>query len=192
MGEKNKKDTGSKKGLLVLFGIIDVVLVVLFVLTFFISGGLGKEIKSNLSKDFKENADTYGETDSEAEYSSDTNIFFNGTSISTSKQEAQTEDNTTQASEFVFPNSDKELLTDEQIQAAVKDKPTLRRAINEIYARHGYQFTTEENIQYFNQFDWYKNLTKEPDMNKVSATFSNIETKNVEKLQAYSDANGWS
>ena len=29
-------------------------------------------------------------------------------------------------------------------------------------------------------------------MNKVSAGFSEIEKKNVEKLQAYSDAKGWS
>ena len=79
-----------------------------------------------------------------------------------------------------------------KVNEKVKDKQTLRLAINEIYARHGYQFTAEEYTNHFNQFDWYKNMPKEADMNKVSAGFSEIEKKNVEKLQAYSNTKGWS
>ena len=61
----------------------------------------------------------------------------------------------------------------------------------EIYARHGYEFTMQENIDFFNQYDWYKNMDKESDMEKVSAQFSKTEKSNVDKLLEFEDANGW-
>ena len=161
---------GKKKIVAILLGIVDVLLIVALVLTFFIAGNEGKSVK---------------------EYKADKQIAFDGKKITAA--DSPTEKNVTEPqSELVFPDSDKTLLTDEMINEKVNDKQTLRLAINEIYARHGYQFTSEESINHFNQFDWYKNMTKEPDMNKVSAGFSEIEKKNVEKLQAYSDAKGWS
>ena len=92
---------------------------------------------------------------------------------------------------FVFPDSDKVLLTDDRIKETVTDADTCRRAINEIYARHGYEFTMQENIDFFNQYDWYKNMDKESDMEKVSAQFSKTEKANVDKLLEFEDENGW-
>ncbi len=79
-------------------------------------------------------------------------------------------------------------LTDSRIRETVKDYATCRRAINEIYARHGYAFTKQENIDYFNTYEWYKTMEKESDMTKVSRQFNSIEKSNVEKLQAYEDS----
>ncbi|EGG80887.1 hypothetical protein HMPREF9477_01923 [Lachnospiraceae bacterium 2_1_46FAA] len=182
---------GKKKIVAILLGIVDVLLIVALVLTFFIAGNEGKSVKANWNSDFKPNASRYEEVDETKEYKADKQIAFDGKKITAA--DSPTEKNVTEPqSELVFPDSDKTLLTDEMINEKVNDKQTLRLAINEIYARHGYQFTSEEYINHFNQFDWYKNMTKEPDMNKVSAGFSEIEKKNVEKLQAYSDAKGWS
>lgn len=182
---------GKKKVIAVVLGIIDVLLVVALVSTFFITGSAEKSVKANWNEKFKPNASTYEEVDETKEYRSNKKITFDGKKITSA--DSPTEKNVTESqAELVFPDSDKTLLTDEQINETVKDKQTLRLAINEIYARHGYQFTSEEYINHFNQFDWYKNMPKESDMNKVSAGFSETEKKNVEKLQAYSDAKGWS
>ena len=83
-------------------------------------------------------------------------------------------------------------LTDSRIQETVTNASLCRRAINEIYARHGYAFTKQENTDFFNQYDWYKNMQKESDMSVVAGRFSSVEKANVEKLQAYEDSKGWS
>ena len=182
---------GKKKVIAVVLGIIDVLLVVALVSTFFITGSAEKSVKAKWNEKFKPNAPTYAEIDETEEYQSNKKISFDGKKITATGSTA--EKNTADPkAELVYPESDKALLTDEQINEKVKDKQTLRLAINEIYARHGYQFTAEEYTNHFNQFDWYKNMPKEADMNKVSAGFSEIEKKNVEKLQAYSNTKGWS
>ena len=56
---------------------------------------------------------------------------------------------------------------------------------------YGYQFSKQENTDYFNQYDWYRNMPKETDMNVVAAEFSSVEKKNVEALQAYEDSKNW-
>lgn len=190
--EIQKKPTN--KTLVVLFGILDVLLIIALALTFFLKEGAASDMKPDISKDFKINAENYGKSDSKEEYASNVTIVYNGSGIveEESAKKSESEKGQEESSEFVFPNSDKELLTDVQIAEKVKDKSTLRYAINEIYARHGYQFSTEEYSNYFGQFDWYKNLPKEADMNVISAGFSATEKANVEKLQAYSSANGWS
>lgn len=182
---------GKKKIIAILFGVIDALLIVALVATFFITGSEGKTVKAKWNTDFKSNASRYEEIDETKEYKSNKKIAFDGKKITVADSPAD-KNVTKPQSELVFPDSDKTLLTDEMINEKVQDKQTLRLAINEIYARHGYQFTSEEYTNHFNQFDWYKNMTKESDMNKVSAGFSETEKKNVEKLQAYSDAKGWS
>ena len=49
----------------------------------------------------------------------------------------------------------------------------------------------QENIDFFNQYDWYKNMDKESDMENVSAQFSKTEKSNVDKLLEFEDENGW-
>lgn len=182
---------GKKKIIAVVFGVIDVLLVVALISTFFITGSEGKSVKANWNENFKPNAPTYEEIDETKEYKANKKITFDGKKITSAENPAEKNVTEPQA-ELVFPDSDKTLLTDAMIAEKVTDKQTLRLAINEIYARHGYLFTSGEYADHFNQFDWYKNMPKEADMNKVSAGFSETEKKNVEKLQAYSDAKGWS
>ena len=84
------------------------------------------------------------------------------------------------------------MITKTRMKETLTNKSLCRRAINELYARHGYQFTKQENTDYFNQYDWYRNMIKESDMSVVASEFSSTEKKNVEALQAYEDSKGWS
>ena len=168
------------------------ILLVLLIAAFVLPEFGGADITADVPKDFTANADTYTDIEYDSEYSSDASVNFSGGSLKESSGGSETtDDEDGMYSGFVFPDSDKVLLTDDRISETVTDADTCRRAINEIYARHGYEFTMQENIDFFNQYDWYKNMDKESDMEKVSAQFSKTEKSNVDKLLEFEDANGW-
>jgi hypothetical protein len=98
------------------------------------------------------------------------------------KEDAQVEDGEVKGQ--IFPHSAEELLTEDQIKA-LSDKD-LRLAINEIYARHGYAFTTKEMQDYYGQLDWYENLNKTQD--EVNAELTTIEYQNKEMLTKERDS----
>ena len=77
---------------------------------------------------------------------------------------------------FIFADSDRRLLTPEEIEAL--DKGQLALARNEIYARRGRKFVKPEFRDYFSQFSWYK-----PQFGEVELTF--IEQKNVDLIRKY-------
>lgn len=92
---------------------------------------------------------------------------------------------------FVFPDSDRVLLTDMQIKEVVIDYSISRLAINEIYARYGYAFKKENYIQIFSQYEWYSNMPKITDADEVYKLLSPIETDNLNKLIEYERQMGW-
>ena len=62
----------------------------------------------------------------------------------------------------------------------------IQMIINEIYAKHGYEFTDSKLSAYFSNKTWYKsNTNKVNDMNAVSDSMSEIEKKNVDFLNNY-------
>jgi uncharacterized caspase-like protein len=74
-------------------------------------------------------------------------------------------------SDFLLPDSDRRLLTKEDLQPLSKEQ--LRVARNEIYARRGWDFKTKAMETYFEQFDWYT-----PSLGKIE--LSHIEQQNVD------------
>lgn len=62
------------------------------------------------------------------------------------------------------------------------DQDTLQLAINEIYARHGYTFRSEELLAHFRQYDWYEPTVPADEFDE--SVFSQIERDNIERLQA--------
>lgn len=58
-----------------------------------------------------------------------------------------------QDSGFVFPSSDTALIPQAEVEAL--SDGDLTYAINEIYARHGYIFRSDELRGYYEQFSWY-------------------------------------
>lgn len=74
----------------------------------------------------------------------------------------------------IFPNSGTELISQDEIEGLSDNDLTY--AINEIYARHGYIFRSEELRAYYEQFSWY---TGEIPSNEFSTDcFNQIEQQN--------------
>ena len=72
---------GKKKIIAILFGVIDALLIVALVATFFITGSEGKTVKAKWNTDFKPNASRYEEIDETKEYKSNKKIAFDGKKI---------------------------------------------------------------------------------------------------------------
>lgn len=82
--------------------------------------------------------------------------------------------------DYLFPKSDRVLLTDADIKDCDREKLKLGR--NEIFARHGYVFQTAEITEYFESKSWYRGTTpgERFDSNKLSG----IELQNIDFLFA--------
>lgn len=105
-------------------------------------------------------------------------------SVSDETEETKAEDN----GDFIFPDSDSRYLDMSDLEKL--DSETSRIAINELYARHGYVFTTEEMQNYFNSLEWYRDMPKDPDFDG-DTEFNIYEYTNKELLVEYSTNKGW-
>lgn len=86
--------------------------------------------------------------------------------------------------EYIFPNSDTEYLTDEDVSDLTADELALAR--NEIIARHGRIFTDERYKSYFESKSWYEG-TVQPE--EFDANYENelndIEKANIELIKKH-------
>ena len=76
--------------------------------------------------------------------------------------------------------SSSHLLTEAELQGVSKND--MQMAINEIYARHGYKFQSEEILNYFKQFSWYD--PDETDQSVIIGRLNSTEKANVDLLRA--------
>ncbi|BCN31607.1 YARHG domain-containing protein [Anaeromicropila herbilytica] len=74
------------------------------------------------------------------------------TETKTSEDTEDTEDSSNQG-DYIISDSDSRYLTDDDLKDLSKDELSLAR--NEIFARHGYIFDSEELQSYFEAKDWY-------------------------------------
>ena len=163
----------------VIFGLLDVAALALLICVIFISPAKKKAIEVSLPANFQENAQGYDSLDMTADYPSSATVSYGGAGSVSKKQQVQDDglgdpyvddpnnlnsynnnsnedDSTVTASNdpydgFVFPDSDTTVITKTRMKETLTSKSLCRRAINELYARHGYQFTKQENTDYFNQ-----------------------------------------
>jgi hypothetical protein len=63
----------------------------------------------------------------------------------------------------------------------------LRIMRNEIFARYGYSFKSEQLSNYFGQYEWYKNMKKKS-LDEVQALFTEIEKYNVDVIKNVEDS----
>lgn len=100
------------------------------------------------------------------------------------------------ASDYLCSYSSDRLLTDSDVEGYLNANYSeynfpeginiIQMIINEIYAKHGYEFTDSKLSAYFSNKTWYKsNTNKVNDMNAVSDSMSEIEKKNVDFLNSY-------
>lgn len=99
-------------------------------------------------------------------------------------------------SDYLCSYSSDRLLTDSDVEGYLNANYSeynfpeginiIQMIINEIYAKHGYEFTDSRLSAYFSNKTWYKsNTNKVNDMNAVSDSMSEIEKKNVDFLNSY-------
>lgn len=99
-------------------------------------------------------------------------------------------------SDYLCSYSSDRLLTDSDVEGYLNANYSeynfpeginiIQMIINEIYAKHGYEFTDSKLSAYFPNKTWYKsNTNKVNDMNAVSDSMSEIEKKNVDFLNSY-------
>lgn len=99
-------------------------------------------------------------------------------------------------SDYLCSYSSDRLLTDSDVEGYLNANYSeynfpeginiIQMIINEIYAKHGYEFTDSKLSAYFSNKTCYKsNTNKVNDMNAVSDSMSEIEKKNVDFLNSY-------
>lgn len=87
-------------------------------------------------------------------------------------------------SDYILPDSDTRYLGDDDLEGM--DAVTLRRARNEIYARHGRQFKDKSLQSYFESKSWYR-PSKDPD-SKIEKSLNKYEKANVKFISSYEDS----
>lgn len=78
----------------------------------------------------------------------------------------------------VFPHSSTQLLSSWEVEAL--SDAELTYAINEIYARHGYIFKSEELRRHFEQFDWYHGTIQADDFSY--GMLNSVEQQNLDLM----------
>lgn len=86
--------------------------------------------------------------------------------------------------EYIFPDSDKKYLSEDEVRSVEVDR--LKLARNEIFARHGYIFNSEELQTYFDGTSWYQG-TVPAEQFQGDAVFNDFEKKNIELIQKVED-----
>lgn len=91
------------------------------------------------------------------------------------------EENATSAV-YLMPDSAERYLEASDIEGYSHDEVQL--IINEIYARHGREFHTQENIEYFSAQGWYEPISGKTD-EAIIREFNDFEKANVDLLCEY-------
>ncbi len=84
--------------------------------------------------------------------------------------------------EYIIPHSSEAKVTKSDLKGLTAKELTYAR--NEIYARHGYVFSSKELNKYFRSTDWYVPIKS------YDGTLSSIEQRNVTFISNYQNKNG--
>lgn len=97
-------------------------------------------------------------------------------------------ENEIDTSEYILPDSDTRYLTEGDVAGLSKDE--IRIALNEIYARHGRKFQSEDLNSHFSSKFWYEPKYSAEEFSAVESSIMNdYEKKNIEFLAEVRDGN---
>lgn len=102
-------------------------------------------------------------------------------------EKVQTDGATPKDAEYVLPDSNKRLLTEEDLDGLSAEKCRIAR--NEIYARHGRKFQDKELQKYFDSCEWYEGTIEPDEFNE--SDLSEIEIKNEDLIVQFEKAKGY-
>lgn len=83
-------------------------------------------------------------------------------------------------SDYIIPDSSTRLLSESELYGL--DQDTLKLARNEIYARHGYIFKSDELMNYFSSKSWY--VPQYESDQDVYAQLNDIEKQNLDMIKS--------
>lgn len=84
-----------------------------------------------------------------------------------------------------FPQASERVLRKKELKRMKKKDLQLMR--DEVYARHGFVFKDRKVNAYFGQQVWYKPLRKTRKFRKIKRAMTDIEKKNVKRIERYLD-----
>lgn len=90
-------------------------------------------------------------------------------------RKAESEKEASASGDYILPDSNKRLLTDDDLEGLSANELMLAR--NEIYARHGRKFVDEQIQTYFDSKSWYKGTVEAAAFD--TSVLSDIERKNI-------------
>lgn len=88
---------------------------------------------------------------------------------------------TTNVSQYILPSDSKVIVRSDLLNY---DLDTLNKAYNEIFARHGHDFKSQDLKEYFNKQSWYKAI---PGKSVAVSELTELEYKNTEVIKARID-----
>lgn len=95
------------------------------------------------------------------------------------------------SAERLLTESDVETLNQATYEGLPEGKSIIQMVINEMYAKHGYEFENEEIQAYFNRQSWYQNINvHNRDMDSIFEDMTDMEKANVEFLSAHNGEEG--
>ncbi|EDQ95683.1 YARHG domain-containing protein [Intestinibacter bartlettii] len=163
---------------------------------------LGKQFMGNDNSDVatqSEQAASSSNQQSQGSSQSNTDPAYNEYNNYTSKNEYNSYTNNNEYNSYTRNNSSSSnktggyiisyssdvLLTSSDIQGLSKQQ--LRYARNEIYARHGRKFQSQDLRNYFNSKSWYRGVIEPSNFNDKTM-LTNIEIKNIQFLKSVEDS----
>ena len=169
--KQGQKDT--KRGCLI------VVIVVAILLLLANYNGIYNGIRQLIGlKEKYEKPDIVNTSNANSPVKEETKVTTTTPSIAKSENQNINQNNSGSSIFGRFPQASERLLTASDLQGLSKYDLKIMR--NEIFARHGYIFQTNEMKNYFQNQSWYT-----PKYRDVSSLLSNIEQKNVVLIQRY-------
>lgn len=118
-------------------------------------------------------------------------FFYNRSHVSSEEQaitnymnaqDTDSDDGATASALYLMPDSANRYLEVSDIEGYSHDE--IQMIINEIYAKHGREFQTQENIDYFSAQDWYEPVVGKSDEEIVNE-FNAYEKANIDLLCKY-------
>lgn len=150
MVAENRKSSGSKFGCIL--ALIVIVLIIGFIMDCFDGKSGTKDEKNNSEITIEQNVE-------ESPKSTSTDV--------------KSDDD-----QYIFPDSSERILTEKDVEGMSKEE--IRIALNEIYAKKGRMFNSEDLQEYFSQKDWYDPIyTPEEFSNIEGKVFNDIEKANI-------------
>lgn len=152
--------------------------------------GSAAQTSTNKDQEEKKNTSTFDSSEKRDSQNNNTEQRDNkasSTSENTSPSSSTENQTDVQDSEYIFADSSDRLLTDADIRGMSAKE--LNYAKNEIYARHGRIFNSQELADYFKSKSWYEG-TRSPSYfdDHGDSILSETEKKNIEFLKKAEEA----